>query len=615
LTGSAAKATWDTKVVTRTARLLATAAVLCLIFIGWRPADCATAPTQQTEAQVRAEKLKALYRREPRAQELVPKVEQKIAEAKKSGADAHLTLRLEEAFNGVVMNADSLSQERLHDAVDFLGSMSEPTVKLTDDDLRVLRERYKRLCESIDDQIFIKDLESVLKLHDRFIRHSALGLWNKDQIAAQLKRMEDVFAVAPEIAYGRSELLRTRQDQRLAKPPKGCYFGVFPHEELFLSPERLSVGVLEESTGGNVVTDTADMIIQGPDGHLIDIDQANHPVHGLPFSPPLCLWLKTRVLEGRVPAVMFRLTDKSIQQCYAGAQPSQPEEATYGVADVLEGKLDDYFKRNFKLIAAIKQATAVGFLSNFDRAPAATAFGADGRTPYYLLVDAKLDKLPADKREVEIQKRLEKGSLTKDTGEELRKHYGDAAIPDGPERVRDCWKRLRQLCSEAGANSVSLFATAGSCHGNKKALSLPGFSEAGAQDWNKLEFYWPGERVLDWLGSEAVCPSTAGPEAALGTAVEQFMGEARNSSWRATPVLLRGLAPALKKNPPAESAWVLDTFATLLPNAYPDIKVFFVEYPERLTLWSADARSVFRRNVSSSPYYKQKLNLQAVQHE
>jgi len=594
--------------------LIATAAVLFLIFTGRWPADCVTSPPPQTEAQIKADKLKALYRREPRAQELVPKIEQKIAEARKSGTDPHLTSRLEDAFNDVVMNADSLSGERLLDAVDFLKSMSEPSVKLADDDLKVLQERYKKLCESLDDQIFIKDLESVLKLHDRFVRHTALGLWSKDQIETQLKRLEDVFAVAPEIAYGRSELLRTHQDQRLVKPPKGCYFGVFPHEELYLSPDRLSVGVLEESTGGTVVVDTADLIIQGPDGHLIDIDQANHPIHGVPFSPPLSLWLKTRVLEGRVPAIMFRLTDKSIEQCYAGAKPNQPAEPAYAVTDVLEGKLDDYFKRNLKLIAAIKQAAAVGFLADFDRAPAATAFGADGRTPYYMLVDPKLAKLPDDKRDAEIQKRLEKGTLTKDAGEELRKHYGDPTIPDGPERVRDCWKRLRQLCSESGAGTITLFATAGTCHGNKKALALPGFSEAGAQDWNKLEFYWPGEKVLDWLGTQAVCPSagSALQEAALGTAIEQFMGEARNSSWRATPVLLRGLAPALKKNPQAEPPWVQDTFATLITSAYPDVKAFFVEYPERLTLWSADARSVFRRNVSSSPYYKQKLNLQAV---
>ncbi len=593
-----------------------TVAAVFLVFAEIPPSLAARSALQQTESQIRAEKLKALYRRDPRAQELVAKVEQKLADAKKSGTDPHLLSRLEAAFNNVVMNADSLSEERLREAVDFLKSMSEPRAQLSPDDLKALKERYKKLCESLDDQVFIKDLESVLKIHDRFVRHTALGLWDKAQVEAQLKRMEDVFSSAPEIPYGRSELLRNRQDHRLAKAPKGCYFGVFPHEEIFLSPDRLSVGVVEESTGGGAVADSADMIIQGADGRLIDIDQANHPIHGVPFSPPLSLWMKSRLLEGRVPAVMFRLGDKSIEECYAGsaAKPVQSPEPTLAVADVLDGKLDDYFKRNLRLIADTKQPTVVGFLSDFDRAPAATAFGADGRTPYYLLVDPKLVKLADDKRDAEIQKRLGKGALTKDSGEELRKHYGDSTVPDGPERVRDCWKRLRRLASAVGCGSVSLMATSGSFHGNKEALALPGCSEAGAQDWNKLEFYFPGDHVLDWIGTEAVCSSAGGgsQEAALANAIEAFMAEARNSAWCATPVLLRGVAAGPKRNPPAEASWVVDTFTNLITSVYPDVKAFYVDYPGGLTLWSGDARSAFRRNVSSNPYYKQKLNLQAV---
>ncbi|HEY9868893.1 MAG TPA: hypothetical protein V6D08_06985, partial [Candidatus Obscuribacterales bacterium] len=519
--------------------------------------------------------------------------------------------RMQEALSDVVMNADSLSGERLHEAVDLLQALAGPTRHLSPEELATLRERYRKLCEKLDDQVFIRDLESVLKQHDRLVRHTALALWDKGQIESQLARIEDLFERAPEIPYGRSELLRSLQGKRLVAPAKGCYFGVLPHEEMFLSPDRLSVTVLEESTGGVVAVDSADMIVQGPDGNLINIDQPNHPARGLPFSPPLSLWMKTRMLEGRVPVIMFRLVDEDVKECYSGSSAGIPEGKALSVQDVLEGKLDDYFKGNLKLIAEAKGAVLIGFLNDFDREPAATAFGADGRTPYYDLVDAKLAKLPPDKRNAEIKKRLEKGVLTKDTGPELRRHYGDPAIPDGPERVKDCWIRLRKLVQDSEAANISLFCATGSFHGNKKALALPGCYQAGCQDWNKLEHYWPGEGVVDWIGTQAVgLPQPGSPQSPeLPGTIEQFALECRSSRWNSAPVLLRGMAPAPEKMPAREAAWVASSFTDLLPRAYPDVHAFFLDYPQRVTLWSTDGRGAFRRYVSGNPYYKQKLNL------
>lgn len=560
---------------------------------------------------MKADKLKVLYRREPRAATLVPQIETKIAGAGKTESDPHLRLRMQQALDDVVMNADSLSGERLHEAVDYLQALAGPTKHLSAEELATLRERYKRLCEKLDDQVFIRDLESVLKRHDRLIRHTALALWDKDEVESQLARIEDLFERAPEIPYGRSELLRSMQGKRLVAPAKGCYFGVRPQEEMFLSPDRLSVTVLEEATGGVVVVDSADMIVQGPGGDLVSIDQPNHPVCGLPLCPPLSLWMKTRMLEGRVPVIMFRLVDEDVKECYSHSAARTPDGKALSVQDVLEGKLDDYFKRNLKLIAEAKGAVLVGFLNDFDREPAATAFGADGRTPYYDLVDAKLAKLPPDKRSAEVKKRLEKGVLTRDTGSELRRHYGDPSIPDGPERVKDCWIRLRRLVQESEASNVSLFCATGSFHGNKKALSLPGCYQAGCQDWNKLEHYWPGEGVVDWVGTQAVGPPQPGspqsPE--LPDTIDQFVLQCRSSKWSSIPIVLRGMAPAPDQAPAREAAWVGSSFTDLLPRAYPDVHAFFLDYPQKVTLWSSDGRGALRRYVSGNPYYKQKLNL------
>jgi hypothetical protein len=69
------------------------------------------------------------------------------------------------------------------------------------------------------------------------------------------------------------------------------------------------------------------------------------------------------------------------------------------------------------------------------------------------------------------------------------------------------------------------------------------------------------------------------------------------------------MAPAPDQAPAREAAWVGSSFTDLLPRAYPDVHAFFLDYPQKVTLWSSDGRGALRRYVSGNPYYKQKLNL------
>ena len=592
--------------------------LLIVILLGVEPRLClAGLPSTQNSSlsQIRTERLKTLYRREPRAQEIVSKIEQKLAQKANTDADLVLCQRTEQALDQIILSINGLSEDRIHDAVNLLESMSGPIKQLTNEDLAPLKERYRKLCALMDDRIFIQDLDQILSIHDRFIRHTALGLYDKNEITNELKRMEDLINRTPEIPYGRLELLRSLQDRRITPPTKGCYLGVFPEEELYLSADRLSVGILEEGMASPVRLDTADVFIQGLDGNLIDLDAANQSIASVPFSPPLTLWMKTRLLEGHIPAINFRLADTSTEN-YSGPSVKSDTQSPacrtpLRVTDILEGKLDDYFKTNLKLIASTKATTMVGLFSNFDQFAAATAFGADGRTPYYLLVNPKLTKLPREKREAEISKLLEKGQLAKDIGEELRKYYGDPEVPDGPERVRDAWKHIHKLLIASGADCVSLFSTAGAFHGSRKSVTYPGLSEIGAQEWNKLEYYFPGNGILNWLGTSSFVVDLKGNQDSVNplAAISEFITEARNSSWRKTPLMLRDLAPRTKKEPSLEADWIRACFLNFLPETYPDIKAFFVDYPTKLTLWLPDSFGAFRKYISSNPYYKEKLGL------
>lgn len=599
--------------------------------------EAAGGAAPQTVAELKAARLKSLIRREPRARELVEKVGEKVRAAyeKAETPEANSAPRLERTLYQIIMSSGSLSEDRLRDAVDLLADMAGPFKPLPAADLVPLQERYSKVCAALDDQIFIRDLEMPLNLHDRFIQRAALGLWDKSQMEAELEKIEQSLKKAPELPYGRSELLRNLQGKRLVAASRGCYIGVFSEqifcgEESMISGNRPSLGIIAEGTGADLLLDSADFAIQDAGGELVNLDSANRARVGAPFCPPLSLWMKSKLLEGHIPVISFNLataeesrSESTYSPCYGTAAKSKAAPSAnrpplkcdpsnlMSVADVLSGKLDEYFTHNFKMIAETKAPIMIGLFNMFDQAAVDSAFGADGKTPYYMLIDPKLAKLPADKRRQEVEHRLAKGGFLKDIGAELRKHYGDPSLPDGPERVRDAWKHVRGLATAAGATSSSFFSCAGAFHGDRKGLSLSPM--AGAQEWNKLEAYWPGEGVLDWLGISGVWADTEKSKgsSAIADCIGEFMIEARNSNWHATPIMVRDLAPA-REDPIAEEKWISGCFQGLLPESYPEIKAFFVRFPEQLTLWSPDGLSAFRRGVSSNPYYKMRLRLAPV---
>ncbi len=65
--------------------------------------------------------------------------------------------------------------------------------------------------------------------------------------------------------------------------------------------------------------------------------------------------------------------------------------------------------------------------------------------------------------------------------------YGSPAQPDGPERFRDAYRHIIQICRDAGAFNLTWVF-----HVN--AGDWP------AEAWNAFENYYPGDEWIDWLG-------------------------------------------------------------------------------------------------------------------
>ena len=65
--------------------------------------------------------------------------------------------------------------------------------------------------------------------------------------------------------------------------------------------------------------------------------------------------------------------------------------------------------------------------------------------------------------------------------------YGDADIPDGPERFRDAYRHIIDICYENGTSNITWFF-------HVDANSNP------KTDWNSIEYYYPGDDYIDWFG-------------------------------------------------------------------------------------------------------------------
>ncbi len=71
-----------------------------------------------------------------------------------------------------------------------------------------------------------------------------------------------------------------------------------------------------------------------------------------------------------------------------------------------------------------------------------------------------------------------------------RDGYGDPASADGPERFRDAYRHVVDVCDSQGAGNITWFF-------HVDAAGTPG------ADWNDIAAYYPGDAFVDWIGVSA----------------------------------------------------------------------------------------------------------------
>jgi beta-mannanase len=77
--------------------------------------------------------------------------------------------------------------------------------------------------------------------------------------------------------------------------------------------------------------------------------------------------------------------------------------------------------------------------------------------------------------------------------------YGNPSLADGPERFRDAYRHIIDICNENGTDNITWFF-------HVDAYSQP------EEDWNRMENYYPGDAYIDWLGVSIYGPQVQGED-------------------------------------------------------------------------------------------------------
>ena len=74
--------------------------------------------------------------------------------------------------------------------------------------------------------------------------------------------------------------------------------------------------------------------------------------------------------------------------------------------------------------------------------------------------------------------------------------YGDPSVADGPERFRDAYRHIIDICRENGATNITWF------------FHLDADTEP-VEAWNDFENYYPGDDYIDWIGVSVYGPQAS----------------------------------------------------------------------------------------------------------
>lgn len=452
-----------------------------------------------------------------------------------------------------------------------------------------LSRSFIQFYKLLDQKILTHDVDEILKQHDELLSN-IIGKKTSDEKA--VSDVKELSIKLENAAYNPPKHLNEWRNKKLVPTEGKTYFGNWHLRSFLLSKEyqgadSVFAKMAEESK--KVLISYIDVPIQDPAG---DFQNMNEPVYWITATPlpPPTLMMKAQLRRGAIPAIQLHLFDMNSEGWMKEQVVRINKEKQFDATDVANGEIDDYLKRQIEILNKIDYPIVLLFVNEFN-IYSRNLFGESGKELY-----------------TEVRKKY---------GEEgLYNQYGDPKIPDGPERVKDAWIKIKNIMNETGASShISLAShTAGGLQ--NKSFATPGNLTPFLEDWNHLENYWPGERVIDYIGMSAYgfILTKNKDEMSLYGSTYYWWQEIKNSSWRKTPTFFNEFAPLDSDNFPGGKdpnympKYLKYALGDIIPNDYPVSFVLLIT-PSNVYIDPSEEAKVLSETIVNNDFYADSVKL------
>ena len=164
------------------------------------------------------------------------------------------------------------------------------------------------------------------------------------------------------------------------------------------------------------------------------------------------------------------------------------------------------------------------------------------------------------------------------------KGYGDPSLPDGPERFRDAYRHIIDICRAEGASDITW-----AFHVNYDSVPL--------EPWNTMAAYYLGDDYIDWIGISTYGAQRPGEEWHLFSEIMDtaYPELASLSNEKPLAVLEYGVVDDPETGDKA--SWIHDALQSVRNGRYPRIKAMSYWHEN----WQNDDGTISNLRLDSSP--------------
>ena len=164
--------------------------------------------------------------------------------------------------------------------------------------------------------------------------------------------------------------------------------------------------------------------------------------------------------------------------------------------------------------------------------------------------------------------------------------YGDVNLYDGPEKFRDVYRKIINICREEGANNITWFF-----HVN--------VDDDPVNNWNRMKNYYPGDDFIDWIGVSAYGSlGFSEPWRSLNRMLTDNWTEINSISTQGKPIALLEFGVYESSNNNQKAQWITDAFQSVLNGNIYSGKIKAISYWNES--WE-DNNGIIDLRIDSSP--------------